>query len=232
MGQGAPRGVASYLAQLQQVGTDAFQTTRLVLTMRKPPSLPPGVTHVRAVAAYPEHQMRRDYVVGDSKEATSDGQLGLLLANRFLVPKISNADEALLLAVGLARDNNFKQKRRAYYEWQERTIHAITNEGMTPENAAEEMAQLLTDYNHCVRAATKKTAYKLSFTLAGTGLSLAAAPLAPLALAGAFVGLVRFATLDLTPVVAAGEAGPPAMFHEGARGLGRIAESRPARTHG
>jgi hypothetical protein len=218
---------------VKQVGADAFQTTRMVLSMRRPLNLPHGVTHVTSVAAYhSESELRRDFVVGDREEARGAGELGLLLANRLVVPKIRNADEALLVVVGLARDEDFRRRRRAYYEWQERTIDTMAKEGMAPENAAEEMAQLVDEYNACVRAAARKTTYKLAFTLAGTGLSLAAAPFAPLALAGAFVGLVRFATLDLRPVVEPGEAAPAAMFHDVRRALNRSHKRRLARRVG
>lgn len=219
--------------QLKQVGTDAFQATRMVLSMERPTILPDGVTHVTAVAAYhSEGELRRDFVVGDREEAGGQGELGLLLANRLVVPKIRNVDEALLIAVGLARDEDFRRKRRAYYEWQERTIDTMTKEQMAPENAAEEMEQLVEEYNDCVRAASRKTTYRLAFTLAGTGLSLAAAPFAPLALAGAFVGLVQFATLDRRPVVEPGEAAPAAMFHDVRRALDRSQKRRLVRRTG
>jgi hypothetical protein len=218
---------------LKQVGDDAFRATRMVLSIQKRPDLPHGVTHVTAVAAYhSEDELRQDFVVGDREEATGEGELGLLLANRLVVPEIRNADEALLVAVGLSRDEDFRRKRRAYYDWQERTIDTITKEGMAPENAVEEMAQLVDEYNACVRTATRETTYKLAFTLAGTGLSLAAAPLAPLALAGAFLGLVRFATLDRRPVVQPGEAAPAAMFHDVGRALDRSPKRRLVRWTG
>jgi hypothetical protein len=219
---------------LKHVGADPFQSTRIVLSMQKPLKLPDGVTEVTPVAAYhSEGELRQDFVVGDKDEAKGgEGQLGLLLANRFVVPKIRNVDEALFVAVGLARDEDFKRKRRAFYDWQEKTIDRIAKKRMLPENAGEEMKQLLEEYNGCVRAAARKTTYKLAFTLAGIGLSFAAAPFAPLALAGAFVGLVQFATIDLRPVVEPGEAAPAAMFQDVRRALDRSKKGRLVRRVG
>jgi len=76
------------------------------------------------------------------------------------------------------------------------------------------MDQMIHEYNTCVKSAVRKVRYEFVFAVAGVGLGLAGALLNPLAVGGALVSLVRFATLDRKPVVQAGENSPAAMFHD------------------
>ena len=86
----------------------------------------------------------------------------------------------------------------------------------------EELEGLIDGYNTLVAGAEKKFTYRLIFTLVAAGLALTGALLAssiasiPFSLAAASSGLllVRFATLEKSPVVAADETAPAAMFHE------------------
>jgi hypothetical protein len=86
----------------------------------------------------------------------------------------------------------------------------------------EELENLIEQYNSLVAKADRKVAYRLVFTIVTAGLTLASALLAgpiasvPFSFAAASSGLllVRFATLERSPVVMAGESAPAAMFHE------------------
>ena len=86
----------------------------------------------------------------------------------------------------------------------------------------EELEELIDRYNTLVAGANRKVVYRLVFTVVTAGLALTgvllASPIAsiPFSLAAASSGLslVRFATLERSPVVHAGETAPAAMFHE------------------
>jgi hypothetical protein len=86
----------------------------------------------------------------------------------------------------------------------------------------EEIEELIDRYNTLVTKANHKVTYRLVFTVVTTGLALTGALLAspiastPFSLAAASSGLslARFATLERSPVVTAGETAPAAMFHE------------------
>jgi hypothetical protein len=191
-------------------GAVPYQMTRMILAEQKPVKLPEGVSHVNVVSAY---QSEKDFEADFILKEDSDDQslLGLLLGQKIAVPLSDDEPhEALIRAIDLARSAEFRRKRRSLYKWQEDVLRS----GIEPENAIEEMNQLIIDYNESVRKAVKTVYYKYAFTLAGIGLSLAGTVLNPLALAGAFVSIVKFATFDRKPVVSAGESEPAAMFHD------------------
>jgi hypothetical protein len=85
-----------------------------------------------------------------------------------------------------------------------------------------ELEDLIDRYNSLVSTTQKRVAYRFVFTVITVGLTLTGALLGnpvftvPVALAAASSGLslVRFATLENSPVVTAGEAEPAAMFHD------------------
>jgi hypothetical protein len=62
------------------------------------------------------------------------------------VPATDKDPEAVLAdALTLARDLEFRRKRRDFYAWRERVLTG--NAPLKPAEAAEEMRQLLDDYN-------------------------------------------------------------------------------------
>jgi hypothetical protein len=142
-----------------------------------------------------------------------------LVRNRIAQPAISDdPDRSLDLAIQLSRDTEFQEKRRNLYRWQE----DVLADGVPPARAMEELEELIDRYNSVVAKAGQKVVYRLIFTVITIGLTVTGAllgnPIAsvPFSLAAASSGLslVRFATLERSPIVAAGEAEPAAMFHE------------------
>jgi hypothetical protein len=130
----------------------------------------------------------------------------------------SEPETSLARAVALSNDGVFQESRRALYRWEK----DLLDEKTPPERAIEELDQLITRYNACIRDASDRVTYNLVFTIAGISIALAGALLAtPLATAplmlvagGSILQLVRFATLEAKPAIAGGEAKPAAMFHE------------------
>ncbi len=187
-----------------------YQMTRMILAEQKPVKLPEGVSRVTVVSAYQSaSDFEADFILKD--EPDDQAHLGLLLGQEIAVPASDDdPGKALKCAIELAKSGDFKKKRGALYKWQEDVIQS----GIEPENAIQEMNELISNYNDCVKKAVKKVYYRYAFTLAGIGLSLAGGLLNPLVLTGAFLSIVQFATFDKKPIVNAAESGPAAMFHD------------------
>jgi hypothetical protein len=196
----------------------AYQMTRRILAQDERLVLPHGVAKVVAVAAFHSlDDLKTEFLLDGDR---SDPKLlSVLVRNRIAQPIFSDdADRALELAVALSRDREFKAKRRALYEWQESVIWRE----IAPGRAMEGLEELINQYNDLVKKADQKVTYRLIFTVIAVGLTMAgpllAGPLAgiPFALAAASSGvqLARFATLDRSAVIQAGEAAPAAMFHQ------------------
>jgi hypothetical protein len=191
-----------------------YQLTRMILAGQKPSDLLEGASDVAVVAAY---QSEKDFEAAFILQEESDDKalLGLLLGQKIAVPSADDSpDEALEGAVSLARDAEFKKKRRSLYKWQERVL----KDEIDPRNAIKEMDELTDDYNKCVKKAVKKVYYTYAFTVAGIALAGLAGTLAtPLGSAAAFLAVMKFATLDRKPVINAGESEPAAVFHSASR---------------
>lgn len=196
----------------------AYQMTRCLLAQDERLIIPRGVSKVVAVAAYHSLEDLRTEFLLDG-ERSDPSLLSVLVRNRIAQPVFSEDPERTLeLAVALSRDQEFLEKRRALYQWQETSI----NDGVAPGRAMEELEELIQRYNSLVKKADKKVTYRLVFTVLAAGLTatgaLLSSPIAsvPFALAATSSGiqLVRFATLDRSATVQAGEAAPAAMFHD------------------
>jgi hypothetical protein len=196
----------------------AYQLTRRILAQDDKLVLPRGVAKVVAVSAFHSlDDLKTEFLLDEDR---SDPKLlSVLVHNRVAQPRFSeDPDSALKLAVALSRDAEFRAKRRALYEWQE----SVIQRGIAPGRAMEGLEDLIDQYNELVRKADQKVTYRLIFTVIAVGLTVAgpllAGPLAsiPFALAAASSGvqLVRFASLDRSAVIQAGEAAPAAMFHQ------------------
>lgn len=196
----------------------AYQMTRRILAQDDKLVLPRGVAKVVAVAAFHSlDDLKAEFLLdGDRSDPKC---LSVLVRNRIAQPKFSeDPDTALKLAVALSRDREFRAKRRVLYEWQESMIQ----QGIAPGRAMEGLEDLVDQYNELVKKVDQKVVYRLVFTIIAVGLTLAGPLLAgqlasiPFAIAAASSGLqlARFATLDRSAVVQAGEAAPAAMFHQ------------------
>lgn len=199
-------------------GSAAFQMTRRILAQDDPVTLPRGVSKVTVVAAYHSVEDLKTEFLLDG-ERSDPRLLSVLVRNRIAQPAFSHDPERSLdLAIQLSRDTEFQEKRRNLYKWQK----DVLAEGVSPARAMEELEELIDRYNSVVAKADQKVVYRLIFTVITVGLTVTGAllgsPIAsvPFALAAASSGLslVRFATLERSPVVAAGEAEAAAMFHE------------------
>ena len=196
----------------------AFQMTRRILAQDDSLTLPPGVTRATTVAAYHSATALRENYLFDV-DRTARETLAVSMRYRLAQPLFASAPEtSLVRAVALCNDDVFQESRRALYKWEK----DLLDEKVPPERAIEELDQLITRYNECVKDASDRVKYNLVFTIAGISITMAGALLAtPLATAplmlvggGSILQLVRFAKLDAKPVVKPGEAKPAAMFHE------------------
>jgi len=196
----------------------AFHMTRRILAQDDPVTLPKGVSKATVVAAYHSFSdLKTDFLL--DSERSDPNLLSVLVRNRIAQPEFSrNPERSLRLAIELSRDQEFQEKRRSLYGWQE----DVLTHGAPPGRAMEELEELIDRYNSLVAKAHKKVAYRLIFTVITVGLSMTSALLGnpivsvPFSLTAASSGfsLVRFATLEKSPVVTAGETEPAAMFHE------------------
>jgi hypothetical protein len=189
-----------------------FYTTRMILAQTQTYERPPGVTHITLTPAYQsEDSFRKDFIIDKDQRPR---KLGVLLGHKFAVPENeAHPEQALTAAIGLARNADFKEKRRDLCAWQERMIA----EGAAPQHAIEELEQMIANYNKIVEEASRKVRFRLGFTLANVSLGLLAAGTGVglvWASASAFISVIQFFALDADPVVDSGRNAPAAMFHE------------------
>lgn len=187
-----------------------YQLTRRILAQEEVSELPDDVTNVNVVCAYQsENDFRADWYLDTNPDERS--HLGMLFGHQLAVPDIKDPKDALSEAIKLSRDAEFRQARRAFYDWQLQ----VMRKGYDPKRAVEEMHYLIGVYNDIVKKAVRKVYLKAAFTLAGVSLGIAGATLwNPIALASSVLAVVEFATFDRKPVIEAGEAAPAAMFHD------------------
>lgn len=183
------------------VSKDAFTMTRITLA-NQPFMPPPGVTEVRAVAAYHDlEQGKADlqvlpYKAGDELVC----QLAFVIGQQFLVPLIESIDpdQAILQAADLSQTPAYRQQRAELYEWQESAVDAILRGRKTVESSMDEMQDLVKLLNNHIRRRWVRCAEKFAFTLVGAALPFALGK-EQLALIAAIPGLfeiVKFLALD------------------------------------
>jgi hypothetical protein len=187
-----------------------YQLTRRVLAQEQQVNLPPGVTRVDVVAAF-------NSVEGLNAQFRIEGRddqaaLALLLRHEIAVPAKEKGENALDEAIALSSDRDFRDKRRDFYEWQDKLLE----DHVDPRTIAKELAELVQGYNRCVEKAVRKVDRKFAFMLGGIAVSLAGAIAAmnPLPVVGALITFVSFKLLDGKPAIDAGRNRPAAMFHD------------------
>ncbi len=174
----------------------ALHMTRRVLAEHGRDYRPPGVGAVEVIAAY---QSEADFVELDSSLRSAGSDLDFLIAQRLVVPENDDSEHALDRALELRGDNTFIKRRRNFHEWQRR----ILSNGVLPADAAQELVQLVSEYNDAVRKS--KGAFRVETAMLVGGLSLAA--LATVAgLAPALVSSVGIGALKGAQVVSIGNA--------------------------
>ena len=190
---------AQEMQRLQQKGlkVNGFQVTGMVLAGEL--NLVPAYQSLAAFRAdYPEET-----------DLDQEAQTAFLMGQRFAVPK-GDPEKALQKAVQLAKTPEFKEHRLAIYDWQEQ----IVKQKIPPKDAVAQMDKMLTKYNAIVEKAVKDVYWRYAFTVAGIGLSLAAAPAGLFTAGGALITMGGFAKMSAKPVIYAGSYGPAAMWHD------------------
>ena len=178
-------------AAVADEGAWAFQSTRTVLTQ----GVPSHVTALEAVTPYPTIDALRD----ELGLRTHDGwglPLGALtvVGRAFLVPDDdARSDEELLrMAVELASDSTYIRKRASYHRWQREFFASPCIDEDALRAAGDEMEDLLADLRRAATRGRIKVGTQFAFVASTVAVGLASGPLAPLALAGAFLSLGQF----------------------------------------
>jgi len=115
----------------------------MVLAMDCDLPRPPGVTEVRAVAAYHdlEEGMKELEITQHQPDEEALGKLAFVIGQRLLVPLIDREkpQDVVLQAAKLSRNPEYREQRGAFYAWQESTVDAIARKRKTIEGAVAEM---------------------------------------------------------------------------------------------
>jgi hypothetical protein len=140
-------------------------------------------------------------IVQDTHNMRIKSNLGFLLGRRIAIPSDTNPTKALFRAIKLAKNDEFKEKRRKLYDWQEDVIRKIKEEKIDEEKALEEMDTLIKEYNLCVSKGKKKVYYKLAYTIGISALGIAGSFLNPFASAAAILAVIKFVHTDRKPIL-------------------------------
>jgi hypothetical protein len=166
----------------------ALHMTRRVLAEHGRDYRPPGVAAVEVISAY---QSEDDFVeLGPGNpERPAHSQLDFLIAQRLVVPDDEDSERALTRALELCRDDTYVRRRRCFHDWQRQTL----SHGTLPADAAEELSQLVHEYNEYVRKA--QGSFRVETAMLVGGLSVAAlaafAGVAPAMVAGIGIGALK-----------------------------------------
>ncbi len=194
-----------------------YGLTRRLLATELLPDAPQGIRRVAILAAYPSiTAVQKEWIGYNERERRET--LTIALVHRFVVPAPRGKSEQELLqeAVTLAKDSEFQKKRTQMYRWQDDVIRT----GMSSEEALEEMAQYVDEYNVATKKAVGRVYTKFAFTLVPIALTALGGPIGTAVAAGSIANLVRFWIFDRKPVIEAAENEAAAMFHTIRKELG------------
>ncbi len=175
---------------------------------------------IRVVAGFrSEADFRRDFVA-PARDA-AQAAFTFALVHELVVPFAERAPEpALKAAAELARDEDFREHRRAFYEWQEAIGARIARGELTAADARHQLGEMIDRYNRRVEKADRRARRSLVVTLAGTALGIAAALVdahglgSALSAASAALPAASFLLVDARPEAAVTGVEPAVMFHE------------------
>lgn len=176
----------------------ALHMTRRVLAEHGRDYRPTGVGAVEVVAAY---QSEADFNELDphGSLASAGSMLDFLITQRLAIPEDEDQEHALKRSLELRGDSTFIKRRRRFHDWQRN----ILSNGVLPADAAEELVQLVSEYNDAVRKS--KGSFRMETVMLVGGLSFAA--LAAVAgVAPALVASVGIGALKGAQVVSIGNA--------------------------
>jgi hypothetical protein len=191
-----------------------YQLTRRILKQGAGRASSSGVEPVVVPAYRSWADIKADYLL-EPAASSSEAALALMVGRRFAVPTDERDPEGVLRdAIALAKDDEFKKKRRALFEWEDDIFSG--RRPYTPEEALEELTAKAEEYDEHVRRANRKVRLKLAFTIGAAALGTAGFLLTgnPLSLGSATLSAVQFATLDRKPVIQPGDSAPAAMLHD------------------
>lgn len=166
----------------------ALHMTRRVLAEHGRDYRPPGVGAVEVIAAY---QSEVDFNELDPRASLASGksELNFLIARRLAIPENENPEHALERSLELRGDSTFIERRRRFHEWE----REILSNGVLPADAAEELVQLVSEYNDAVQKS--RGSFRIETAMLVGGLSAAAlaaiAGVAPSLVAGFGIGVLK-----------------------------------------
>jgi hypothetical protein len=173
----------------------AFHATRTELT----DGLPQYVTGVESFTQYPSlNELSEDLALQkiDPNKHLPKGASTAILGHEFLSidPEKRTHLKVLEEAVHLSSQKAFRRKRKAYWRWQRELLEDITDiDEESLQYAVEEMRDLIADERRAIRRKRIKTIASYAFFVSSIGFALAAGPLSPITIGGAFASLGQFA---------------------------------------
>lgn len=185
----AGKGVAN------ETGDWAFAATRTELLS----DLPPNVTGVQAVTNYTSvDEFENEVGLHQTLEMPQYGGAAMaILGHEFLVPNDPkwSYEDLLREARDLSSEPVFRRKRASFWRWQREFLgeKGITDQSAI-RDAVDEMQYLLDAEQALIRRKHIKTGTQFAFLVGSITLGMLAAPLAPLAIGGAFLSVGQFVT--------------------------------------
>jgi hypothetical protein len=125
--------------------------TRMLLAQEQPVDRPLGVHNATIIAAFNStaaSQADDDFAVTEAHDHLP--AQGYLLSRRLAIPDLPDED-ALAKAIDLSRNEEFRLKRSALFDWQ---LDAI-NRNWSPQETVERIAEHVDAYNKQVQAAAR-----------------------------------------------------------------------------
>lgn len=199
-----------------------YHITRMLLAQEEKLELPSGVSDATVVATYNSAaEFTKDCGI-DTVESVrgtkgAEHRLAVVFHNEIVLPAIRDSEDALMRAIDLSMQDEYRKKRQEYYAWQRQLAAAE----VPPEAAIREMGILINEYNALAAKALRKVRRKCAFTVGGITLTLAGAVLSgnPLPAAGALLTFVSYKTFDSMPTISKERCQPAAMFHDAREAL-------------
>ncbi len=161
--------------------------------------VPRTATGVIAVAAFDSPdtlsagmKLQQNPVTKDTTQPAPPGVLAAVIGREFLVPNNPerNDDDLLREALSLSADAKFRRKRAAYWRWQQEFLRdATVLDKKAIDEAVEEMNEMIHEENAAIDWSHIKHGVSFAFAVGAAGLGMLVGPLAPIAVASAFLSI-------------------------------------------
>ena len=147
---------------------------------------------IEVLAAY---QSEADFEHLDSRATDTEranarsAEFNFLVANQILIPNEEDAEESLKRAIGLLGESKFVERRRRFHEWQ----RFIQSQGITPGDAADELRNLVSQYNEAVTSSGRSYRTETAILLGALSVTALAttASIVPAAFAAVGIGVLK-----------------------------------------